>query len=232
MSGKLILVPTPIDDEGSLNPDHIEVLRDAFERKDLIVVEEHKAARRRWLRWGLAREAIDEFILYNEHERDIDKINNLISELKSGKNLYLMSDGGMPAFCDPGKRLVERCHQSNIRVSSLEFSNSIILSVALSGFRHDEFFFQGFLPRKQEARQECLKKVSHLKEMVILMDTPYRLKKLLSELSHIAPSREIFIGCDLNTPNELCIRGKIVKITKILGESKREFVLILAPSKT
>ena len=47
-----------------------------------------------------------------------------------------MSDGGLPAFCDPGKELVAACHRNNVKVTSSPFQNSIVLALALSGFDH------------------------------------------------------------------------------------------------
>ena len=64
-------------------------------------MEDPKPARRAWIRFGLDRKFIDNFVYYNEQTR-IDILEDLVKELKSGKNVYLLSDCGLPAFCDPG----------------------------------------------------------------------------------------------------------------------------------
>jgi len=223
----LILVPTPIDEENPLEQTALKALETACVDGSLIAIEDLKPGRRRWIRWGLPREKVDDLILYNEHTTK--SLNQeLVKHLKSGKNLYLMSDGGLPAFCDPGQELVNLCHQQGIKVTSTPFYNSTILALALSGFSHNKFIFEGFLPAKKDERQNCLKKVLENKYTIILMDTPYRLKSLLQDLQNLAPKREIFLAMDLNSKEETLLRGLPKNISKQLENFKREFILILS----
>lgn len=225
--GRLILVPTPISDELSWDATTVSKLESGFNSGAVIVVEEHKIARRKWIANGLPREAIDSFICLNEHTRE-EKNPEIIKILKSGKDVFLMSDCGLPAFCDPGQKLVDLCHDSRIKVTSLPFSNSVILAVALSGFPSDSFHFGGFIPR--DNRIKALKELARKREAVVLMDTPYRLSKLLGELEQIGIKRSIFVGIDLNSDSELLVRGLIGQVVKELNNvNKREFVLILGP---
>ncbi len=226
MSGLLTLVPTPIDDSSPLCAVAKAKLLTAVEGGELILVEELKAGRRRWLHFGLPREAIDSFVLYNEHTR-ADLVPELIQSLKKGRNIYLMSDCGLPAFCDPGQELVDRCHLNKIKVTSTPFANSIALAVALSGFPHQRFIFEGFISAKKELRGKEIKRVLNQKEMTILMDTPYRLKKLLEELRLHNCNRIIFLGLDLNSDKETLLRGDISFILNNITDFKREFILIL-----
>ena len=226
MSGTLTLVPTPIDDETLLLPSTKELLENAFSNNDLILLEEIKEGRRRWLRYGLPREAIETFVLYNEHTR-LDILEDIIKSLKSNKNVFLMSDCGLPAFCDPGQKLVDRCHDLGIKVTATPFANSIALAIALSGFNHSRFIFEGFIPANKELRLKELKRILKQKEVSILMDTPYRLKKLLDEIEQIMPQRRVFLGLDLNQPTEELLRGYVTVIRKRLKDIKREFILIL-----
>jgi 16S rRNA (cytidine1402-2'-O)-methyltransferase len=121
------------------------------------------------------------------------------------------------------------CHQNNIRVTSTSFSNSIALAVALSGFPHHSFVFEGFLTNKSDLRQKELKRILKEKRMSILMDTPYRLSKILSELEQKETKRDIFLGMDLNCDTEELLRGSIGNIIKTVGKQKREFILIIGP---
>lgn len=222
----LTLIPTPIDDETMLEETARKLLLlKALEPTSLILVEEHKNTRRRWLHWGLPREAIEKFILYNEHTRD-ELNEKILSELKNGKDAYLMSDCGLPAFCDPGSELVRLCHQRKIKVTSTPFPNSIALAMALSGIPHDRFIFEGFVP-KGEGRAEALKRMAKEKSVQILMDTPYRLKKLLTELSEYAPNREAFLALDLNQKTEELYLMPLHSLLLKIDDKSREFILIL-----
>lgn len=229
MQGTLTLIPTPIDEENPLEQVACALLKKASleERENSVfVIEELKIGRQRWLRFGLPRECVDSFVLLNEHNAATVS-QELLKELKKGKNVYVMSDGGLPAFCDPGRDLVDLCHKNKVKVTSTPFSNSISLALAMSGFPHSRFVFEGFLPAKTEERQEALKGILNEKRTVIMMDTPYRLKKLLEDLS--SSQREIFLGLDLNAKTEELYRGKAKEILSQLSETKREFILILAP---
>nr|MBA2404292.1 hypothetical protein [Bdellovibrionales bacterium] len=69
-------------------------------------------------------------------------------------------------------------------------------------------------------------------ETLIWMDTPYRLKKLLTDLGPVIADREIFLGCDLGAADELLIRGSVTSVQKGIGlKEKREFVLVVGPRK-
>ncbi|MGE3610184.1 MAG: SAM-dependent methyltransferase [Bacteriovoracaceae bacterium] len=226
----LILVPTPIQDDLPLESMAREMLlEDSLKENVLILVEEHKIGRQRWLKWGLPREAIEKFILFNEHT--FEKIQSeIIQKLKSGSRAYLLSDCGLPAFCDPGQKLVDACHRNSLRVTSTPFPNSIALSLALSGFSHERFIFCGFIPVKVPERSDWIKRELKNSQTQIWMETPYRLKKLIEELVALAPNREVFLAMNLNGPDEKLLRGRPKDIQTQLGDlDKQEFVLVLSP---
>lgn len=235
MLGQLTLIPTPIDDETPLEAKALELLLSACENESSIfVVEEHKVARRRWIRWGLPREKVNDFILLNEHKAK-EVSQELVQKLKSGNNVFLMSDCGLPAFCDPGRELVDLCHHQKIKVSASAFPNSIALAVALSGFAHNQFYFFGFPPAKNPDRSKALKDAINFPKTTILMDTPYRMKKILEELSELMKqtkkSRQIFLATNLNQgEKEELYRGGVDKVLNQVekdGKNKEEFILIL-----
>jgi 16S rRNA (cytidine1402-2'-O)-methyltransferase len=226
----LVLIPTPIEESLPLEPVALEVLKDAAATPStLILVEELKAGRIRWLRWGLPRETIDRFIAYNEHTES-ELFSKISSELRGKNRAVLLSDGGLPAFCDPGQRLVDACHTAGIKVTSTPFPNSIALAIALSGFDHRTFHFAGFPPAQSEERKRALDQLhTSQKSTLILMDTPYRLKALLQAISESSfKSRRIFLATGLNSSNEQLFRGKPVEILSQLKDlEKAEFVIVI-----
>lgn len=233
-TGTLTLIPTPISEDGLLEPTAFKLLNKAAETEfdqSLFVIEDLKPGRRRWLSFGLPRNVVDHFVLYNEHTAEaISK--ELLSHLLSGKNVYLMSDGGLPAFYDPGIELVRLCHKNKIKVTATPFPNSIALALALSGLNHRKFWFEGFLPLDQTERKITLKKLHSAHHTSILMDTPYRLKRLLEELEEIEKSshrsKSIFLAMDLNSSTEELHLGHATQLLKDISDFKREFVLIIS----
>jgi len=225
----LTLIPTPISEDLPLEPVALEKLRaDGLSDDVGLLVEEHKVARQRWLKWGLPREAIDRFELYNEHTQ-VERIPALIAEMKRGKRFYLMSDAGLPAFCDPGQKLVSACHDAGLQVTATPFPNSIALAVALSGFEHREFHFAGFLPANADERKSALERLSRIPQTLIVMDTPYRMQALLKDLEASAlKRRSMFVACELNQPTEQLYRGSISELrAQLESAGKKEFILLV-----
>ncbi len=232
MSGTLYLIPTPIDENSPLEQCAFELLNKAATQEkenSCFVIEDLKPGRRRWLRFKLPRDIVESFVLCNEHTAK-EASQALLQELKKGKNVYIMSDGGLPAFCDPGRELVDLCHRHKIKVTSTPFANSISLALAMSGYYHQRFVFEGFLPVEKEKRSKALNELRNEKRTLILMDTPYRLKRLLEELQEVfGKKREMFLALDLNAENEELMRGAASHLIKNISNFKREFILILAP---
>ncbi|MBF0366227.1 MAG: hypothetical protein HQK50_11695, partial [Oligoflexia bacterium] len=204
----------------------------------IFVFEEPKLAYARWVRvWGLPRERMSHFYFLNEHNEKAKSeiIAELVAKMRDeGATVYLMSDGGLPAFCDPGRLLVRACHQEGIGVSATPFENSVVLALALSGFDHDEFLFAGFLPAKNlDARAKKLQKLLREQRTVILMDTPYRLKQLCEEVRAAAiasgvwgiKNRRYCLAMDLNMSKEELLMGEVSSMRE--QKEKREFILVL-----
>lgn len=228
LSSKLILVPTPLDEEKSLSVETVSVLKEALEKGDsLFLVEDIKPGRRRWLNAGLPRDHVEKLVCYNEHTREKLRAE-MIAELQKGKNLYLMSDGGMPALCDPGARLIDECHQRGISVDCLAFDNSMMLALALSGFAHESFHFYGFPPAKAQERKDFWHKLKGQQTLGIVMDTPYRLSKVVEEIKALG-ERQVFFAFDLQSDEQAYWRGPAGQFPmKIIEQKrKREFILVI-----
>lgn len=233
-SGTLTLIPTPLNDDGILEPvAHDLLTRAVLENAEnsLFVIEDLKPGRKRWLQFKLPRQAVDTFILYNEHTSG-DIAPKLLSALKTGKNVYLMSDGGLPAFYDPGIELVSLCHKNRIKVTSTPFCNSVVLAIALSGFNHKKFWFEGFLPIEQSERKTVIKKLLSQKCTSVLMDTPYRLKRVLEEFEELwrqaGANKKLFLAMDLNTENECLLIGNPAELKDSILDFKREFIMLVS----
>jgi 16S rRNA (cytidine1402-2'-O)-methyltransferase len=258
----LKLIPTPINETLSLDGNALRDIEKTFENfkipnefsttgntgfgEVVVLVESAKVARRRWLAWGLKREFISSFVEF--HEQNFKEVSfEILKALKRKEvfRVYLMSDGGLPAFCDPGAFLVDLLHENKIPVTSCSFENAPLLALCLSGLNveSDEFHFAGFLPHKnEELRVKKLREHISRNEIVILMDTPYRLKKMLGEIQgqlKLADqlNRKIFLAMNLNMDDEELWRGKISQIIELFDEAslregqniKKEFILILGP---
>lgn len=232
MNSRLVLIPTPLDESLPLEATALELLKSrCLDEGVLLLVEEHKVARQRWLKWGLPREAIERFVLFNEHTQE-NLRPEIIQKLKSGKAAFLMSDGGMPAFCDPGQKLVRDCHLNAVAVTSTPFPNSITLAIAMSGIDHSRFTFAGFLPTDPSERKKEIDALASRAETVVIMDTPYRLNALLSDLgTSRLKGRKFFLAVNLNSEKESNFYGAFSELQKFASQlHKPEFVLVISGS--
>ena len=220
------MIPTTISDEYELDEVTKKRIWEGIKRKDLFLIEEHKVARRRWIKWGFDREMIDSFIIFNEHNQKID-FQQYLQKLKDGQNIYLMSDCGLPAFCDPGRLLIEFCHKNNIKVTSLAFSNSVLLALTLSGFESNRFRFLGFIPRESENRIKFYQEINLINETCLIMDTPYRLNKVIEEVSTHLADKRVFLAMNLQSKQEDYFIGPAKKLKGKYKGEKAEFVLVI-----
>jgi len=234
-SGTLYLLATPIEELGLLDKVLCHFIEGEIEKGTLIVVEDMKPARRRWRAWGLPRDTIESFISYNEHTR-AELGPKLLKSLLEGKNIILMSDGGTPAFCDPGRALVYEVQKKKGRVRVLGLPNSLIAAISLSGLTEGAFEFLGFPPRDKDKRKSFYKDLAKSTGVKAWMDTPYRLSRTIEELVESEMgNREVFIGMDLACEEEeLHFLGPIKDLQRVSqseGWGKREFVCILGPKE-
>jgi 16S rRNA (cytidine1402-2'-O)-methyltransferase len=227
MSGVLYLLPTPIDLEHKLEELTFGQISEMCLNDDtMILVEEAKECRRRWLHFGLPREAIAKMVEFNEHT--VASLNpEILEKLKNNHNVILMSDCGTPAWMDPGQELVHLCHQHEIKVTAFNLNNSLILSLILSGIKTEEFHFFGFPPKTD--REQFWQRVWNSNMTSVVMDTPYRLQKVIQEMKEIAlrtkKDKLVFIGLNLNSQEEVLIRKNISKMPNL--EGKHEFMIVI-----
>lgn len=218
----LYVVATPIG-----HPDDISRrAKEALERADTIIGEEAKPTRKLLKSAGVSPSKPIE--LLNEHS-DRSRIEEL-GLLCRSQEVALVSDCGTPGFCDPGAELVNHCHNHGILVRSLPGPSSLMAFLSICGHRLINFYFQGFLPANTEERRGRLGFLKQRKETIILMDTPYRLKKTLENCKEYFSSSEIVLGVNLSKDSERIYRGKAVEILNELKEEKAEFVLAVVPN--
>lgn len=216
----LCLIATPIGNPGDISLRAIQTLKES----DFIIGEEKRELMPFLKAHGLEKREVD---FLNEHSRPAD-VENFV-ELCRTKKVCLVSDCGTPGFCDPGADLVAACRKAGVQVYAVPGASSLMTLVSLAGMKLNSFVFMGFLPAENEARKKTLEDLKRERRAVVLMDTPYRLSKLLGELSEAVPNRRIVIGCDLTKSNEVILEGPINVVKNKIGDVKAEFILVLAP---
>jgi len=220
--GILFIVSTPIGNYRDITLRALDILNSA----DIIIGEEYRQTTTLLKKIG-----VDNFhiLTLNEHN-EIEQTPEIIRMLLSGNKMALISDCGTPAFADPGTKLISRCVELGINVKPVPGPSSLMAAVSLSPIAMEEFHFVGFLPRKTKERQSKIAELKKSKLPLILMDTPYRMEKLVQEIAqHLGKGRRLMLAVDLTKPKESVFYGPADDILPNIKGQKAEFVLIVYP---
>ncbi len=215
----LTLVATPIGHKDDITLRAIESLKEA----DLYIGEERKPLFRLIKELGLPTPL--NFELLNEHSTP-DEIKHLAS-LCQNQKVALVTDCGTPGFSDPGAELVKACRKMNIKVFANPGPSSLTYFLSMTGLKLTEFLFSGFLPRETSERLKKLESFNKIKIPIIVMDTPYRLKKTLQECLEVLPQKNYILGMDFTKDSEKFLIGSITDVVKKYDGEKREFLLLI-----
>ena len=219
IAGKLYVVATPIGNSADISRRAVDVLSSA----DAVVCEERKNGARLLKELGIDKPLIE----LNEHNES-SMIQDILVLLMQGQSLALVSDCGTPVFSDPGRQLLVLLAEMNIQVVPVPGASSLIAAMSVCPFNLEQFQFAGFLPPKTEQRQSAMTRLSRSDQPIILMDTPYRLSKLLLEIQQaFGKKQRVFLACDLTLPGERIYLGTIEEVIQQTNNRKAEFILIL-----
>ena len=220
VSGTLYLVATPIGNMEDITLRAIRTLRDC----DLIAAEDTRRTGLLLKRLGLVKQQVSTH-KFNEAKRS----SEIVSRLKQGGTIALVSDAGTPGISDPGLRIVEAVLDADLRVESVPGACALIAALTISGLSTDEFHFCGFLPVKSGKRSSKLTDMLELPGTLVLYESPYRILKLLKELLELVPNRQLVLARELTKKFEQIHRGTAEEILGLYSNKKPkgEFVVLI-----
>jgi 16S rRNA (cytidine1402-2'-O)-methyltransferase len=224
VSGRLLVVGTPIGNLGDLTPRAADALRSA----DLLVAEDTRMAARL-----LAHvEARTPTVSFNEHNA-MERLPALLARLAAGETLALTTDAGMPAVSDPGAQLVAAARDAGASVQVVPGPAAVTAAMALSGVVAGGFVFGGFLPsRPASARQAALERLvaaaGSVELPLVLYEAPHRVRTLLSVLANLCPNARVAMGRELTKRHEQVLVGSPAEIGAELGEPRGEFTIVIS----
>ncbi len=221
MKGKLYLVSTPIGNYEDITIRALNILRSV----DFIICEEFKEARRLLAFYQIEKEL---FSLNEHNEKDV--VNDILLKLIEGKTAALISDCGTPLFSDPGHLLVDVLISQKIQVVPVPGANSLLPALVGSGFDFEKFYYYGWLSPNKDQRRQQLYKLKSLKEVIVIMDTPYRLRQLLADVVKVlGKNLRAVVAFKLTMDEERFYRGSTADLLQIAEDKKLkgEFVLII-----
>lgn len=221
--GILYVVATPIGNLQDLSKRALEILSTS----DYILAEDTRQTIK-LLNYFEFHTPMISYHKFNEKER----CEEMISLLKNGKNIALVSDAGTPCISDPGYVLVKRAREENISVIGIPGCSASVLALSISGLDSTHFTFIGFLSREKKKMNEELEQIQNSSFSTFLFyESPKRIVTFISTLMTYFPNSLVFIGSDLTKLHERSFYGKIEDVyQKIKNDSnieKGEYVVVL-----
>ncbi|BDR56657.1 16S rRNA (cytidine(1402)-2'-O)-methyltransferase [Xylocopilactobacillus apis] len=218
--GTLFLIPTPIGNLGDLTLRSLDTLKEV----DLLLCEDTRHTQILLEHYQIKTPKLS----FHEHNSK-QRIPEVVDKLKSGLNLGLVSDAGMPVISDPGVDLVSTLRKQKIPVFALPGANAATTALVGSGFPAIPYTFLGFLPRNAKEIKETLDHIYD--QTIIFYESPYRLLKTVKVIETIDPIWQLCTARELTKIHEEYFAGSADEVLRHYEEfpPKGEFVVLLAP---
>src|SRR5512143_145276 len=222
-AGGLYLVATPIGNLTDISLRALEVLTGA----DVIACEDTRITRKLTERYGIATPLTP----YHEHNA-AEARPKLLARLAEGQAVALVSDAGTPLISDPGYKLVRAATDAGYPVTALPGASAVLAALTVSGLPTDRFFFEGFLPAKQAARQKRVAALANMPTTLVLFESGSRLAPMLADLAEALGPRAAAICRELTKVHEEVKCDDLDALARIYAdgaETRGEFVIVVSP---
>lgn len=220
-NGKLYLVPTPIGNLKDITLRALEVLKNV----DVIAAEDTRQTLKLLNHFEIKKSLMS----YHKHN-EMSKGEDIISKLKSGLNIAIVTDAGTPGISDPGAVIVEKCIAENLEFEVLPGATAFTTALVYSGLDTAKFEFRGFISRDTKERREAIEEIKNSRNTIIIYESPYRVKSTLELLLKELGDRKIALCRELTKLHEEIIRGSIKEVIDAVEDRniKGEFVIVIS----
>ena len=212
MSGRLLIVGTPLGNLADMSPRAVQALKSA----DLILCEDTRHTRKLLTHFGIDRPTDS----YHDHNED-QKAAMLADRLERGETLALVSDAGMPVISDPGFPLVRLARERGIVVEPIPGPFAGVLALAASGIAPLPFTFLGFTPHRQGERLDFYRRAAELGHTVLIYESPERVVASLEDALEVLGDAEVTVARELTKMHEELVSGSISEVLATLRERER-----------
>ena len=219
----LYLVATPIGNLGDITLRALEVLAGA----DVIACEDTRVTRKLIERYGITTP----LTAYHEHNA-AEARPKLLARLTCDQAIALVSDAGTPLISDPGYKLVRAACEAGHSVTALPGPSSVLAALSVAGLPTDRFFFEGFLPPKQAARQKRAAVLANIPSTLVMFESGPRVAAMLADLAAAFGKRTAAVCRELTKLHEEVKRGDLETLAHEYtagAETRGEFVIVVAP---
>lgn len=225
MKNGLYIVATPIGNLGDMSPRAVETLKAA----GIIACEDTRVTKKLFSLMGIGLNKT--FITLHDHNEEAQS-QKIIDFIKNGEVVAQVSDAGSPLISDPGFKLIRRCREEGLYITTLPGCCALICALQLSGLPTNRFMFAGFIPNREKARQDLFRRYKNLDATLIFYETASRIVKTLTAAEEIFGGRDMAVAREITKMYEDCRSGTAAELIAHfeVNEPKGEMVLMIAPS--
>ncbi len=219
--GALYIVSTPI---GNLEDITLRALR-ILKEVDLIAAEDTRHTGLLLKHFGIQTPLTSYF-----QGNELKKKEFILSKLRQGGRVALVSDAGTPGISDPGFRLIQTAIGNQIPIVPVPGPSAAIAALSVSGLPTDAFLFKGFLPHKSKRKRDLLNELKEIRETLIFYESPHRILDTLKDIFEILGDREMVLTRELTKVYEEILRGTVSEIQRQVGDRqlKGEITLVIS----
>ena len=223
LAGGLHLVATPIGNLGDISVRALEVLAAA----EVICCEDTRVTRKLLDHYAI----VTPLTPYHEHNAAAAR-PKILARLAAGDAIALVSDAGTPLISDPGYKLAREASQAGHAVTAVPGASAVLTALSLAALPTDRFFFEGFLPPKQAARQKRIAELLRIPATLVLFESGPRLAEALADLAAGLGEREAAVCRELTKLHEEVRRSDLLSLAQDYAqgaETRGEMVIVIAP---
>jgi 16S rRNA (cytidine1402-2'-O)-methyltransferase len=167
------------------------------------------------------------------HDHNAEQARSLVlTALRRGERVALVSDAGTPLVSDPGYKLVRAALAEDLPVTAIPGPNAAVTALILSGLPPDAFLFAGFLPPRQTARRRALARWAGVDATLVFYESTPRLAESLADMADALGDREAAVARELTKIHEEVRRGRLAGLAvhyRLAGPPRGEAVVVVGP---
>lgn len=215
----LYLITTPIGNMDDITYRAIKTM----EEVDILLAEDTRVTKLLLNHFGIKNK-----LIANHKFNEESNVEQIISYLKKGMNVGLVSDRGTPIISDPGYEAAKKIIEEGFNVISISGVTALIPALTSSGLIPQPFLFYGFLNSKDSKQKKELETLKNEKSTIIFYEAPHRITNTLNNILEVFGDRDCSISREITKKFEEIYRGKISEVLPLLENAKGEMVIVVA----
>ncbi len=220
------VVATPIGNLEDITLRAICILKEV----DIVLCEDTRVTKRLFEKHGISTHMMS----YHAQSGET-KVELILENIASGKNIALVTDAGTPGISDPGSLLISKIRElyPDLSVVSVPGPSALTSALSIAGVPTHEFIFLGFMPHKK-GRETLFKEIRESERTIVFYESTHRIIKTLESLKKFLENtnKKVTLAREITKIYEEVIQGTSEEVLEVLSKTpekqKGEFVVIVS----